>query len=132
MTSIDMPEIFSTDTIYGAQVNFRKPFQTRIPFAMKTGLRWRDQTRERDQDRRVFSYVGPNGVAGPVGAANDDNLERFFDPGYTHIAFNFPHGLQFLKLPELREAMRSSPQLFTEDLVVSTRDTIRLDSNAQE
>ena len=101
MTSIDMPEIFSQDTIYGAQVNFRRPFRTRLPFILKTGLRWRDQTREKDQNRRMRSYVGPNGVAGPVGPNNDDNLDRFFDPGYTHVAFNFPRGYQFLKLPEL-------------------------------
>jgi len=132
MTSIDLPEIFSKDTIYGAQLNFRKPFQTRIPFAMKTGLRWRDQTREKDQNRRLYSYIGPNGVAGPVGAANDDNLDRFFDPGYTHVAFNFPRGLQYLKLPEFRAALRNSPELFREDLVTGTRDSIRLDSKAAE
>lgn len=132
ITSIDLPEIFSKDTIYGAQVNFRKPFATRIPFALKTGLRWREQTREKDQNRRMYSYVGPNGIAGPVGAANDDNLDRFFDPGYTHVAFNFPRGLQYLKLPELRDTLRTSPELFQEDLVVSTRDSIRLDSKAEE
>lgn len=132
LASIDLPEIFSKDTIYGAQVNFRKPFRTEIPFALKTGLRWRDQAREKDQNRRMYSYVGQNGVAGPVGAANDDNLERFFDPGYTHVAFNFPRGLQYLKLPELRDTLRNSPQLFREDLVVGTRDSIRLDSRAEE
>jgi iron complex outermembrane recepter protein len=132
MTSIDMPDIFSSDTIYGAQVNFTRPIQTRIPFTVKTGLRWRDQTREKDQNRRVRSYVGPNGVAGPVGANNDDNLDRFFDPGYTHVAFNFPHGYQFLKLPELMEAIRTSPQLFAEDYAVGTRDSVRLDSKAAE
>jgi iron complex outermembrane recepter protein len=132
MTSVDLPDRYSTDTIHGAQVNFRRPFETRIPVALKTGLRWRDQTRDRDHERRLFSYVGPNGVAGPVGAANDDDLQRFFDPGYTHVAFNFPRGLQYLKLPELRATLDNSPELFREDLAVSTRDSIRLDSTAEE
>ena len=132
MTSIDMPEIFSKDTIYGAQVNFRKPFHMEIPFALKTGLRWRDQTREKDQNRRMLSYVGPNGVAGPVGPTNDDNLDRFFDPGYTHVAFSFPRGYQFLKLPELKEEIRANPHLFSEDYGLGARDSIRLDSKASE
>ncbi|HUR57907.1 MAG TPA: carboxypeptidase regulatory-like domain-containing protein, partial [Opitutaceae bacterium] len=81
MTSVDNRDNVSTDKIWGAQLNFRKPLRTEIPIAIKTGARWREQSRKQDQDRRLYSYVGPNGVAGPVGAANDDNLERFFDPG---------------------------------------------------
>lgn len=132
MTSIDLPENVSRDEIVGAQVNYRKPFATTLPIAVKTGARFRDQTRQKDQTRHVYSYVGPNGVAGPVGAANDDDLGRFFDPGYTHVAFEYPKGLQFLKLPELRETLRTQPQLFREDLVTGTRDSIRLDSKASE
>ncbi len=131
--SIDLPEIDSKDEIVGAQLNYRKPLVlANVPVAIKAGARFRDQTREKDQNRRLYSYVGPNGVAGPVGAANDDNLDRFFDPGYTHVAFEYPKGLQYLKLPEFRETLRSSPQLLREDLVTGTRDSIRLDSKASE
>ncbi len=132
ITSIDLPENVSRDEIIGAQINYRKPFVTQIPIALKIGARFRDQVRQKDQTRRIYSYVGPNGVAGPVGAANDDDLARFFDPGYTHVAFEYPKGLQYLKLPEFREALRTSPQLFREDFQTGTRDSIRLDSKASE
>ncbi len=132
MTSIERLNNEGNDRMVGAQVNFRKPLPVALPAAWKTGLRLRDQRRERDTNRRMFSYVGPNGVAGPVGASNDDNLDRFFDPGYTHVAFDYPRGLQFLKLPELRAAMDTSPQLFREDLAFTTRESIRLDSVAEE
>ena len=132
MTSIDLPVIDSSDRILGAQVNYRKAFAAALPVTVKTGLRYRDQLRKRDQTRNLYSYVGPNGVAGPVGAANDDDLGRFFDPGYTHVAFNYPKGLQFLKLPELRESMRSQPQLYRRNVATSTQDTIRNDTRAEE
>ncbi|MEO6246788.1 MAG: TonB-dependent receptor [Opitutaceae bacterium] len=132
-TSIDLPEIDSKDEILGAQLNYRKPLQlAETPVAIKAGVRFRDQTRQKDQNRRIFSYIGPNGVAGPAGVSNDDNLDRFFDPGYTHVAFEYPKGLQWLKLPEFRETLRSSPQLFREDFATGTRDSIRLDSKASE
>ncbi|HUR60410.1 MAG TPA: TonB-dependent receptor, partial [Opitutaceae bacterium] len=60
------------------------------------------------------------------------NLERFFDPGYTYTTFAYPRGIQWLKLPELREALRSQPQLFTQNVDTSTRDTLRNDGRASE
>ena len=132
MTSLDLPEIYSRDEIVGAQLNYRRAFATSWPLAFKTGLRFRDQTRRRDQERNLYSYVGPNGVAGPVGTANDDDLGRFFDPGYTHVAFNYPRGLQFMKLPELHATLLNQPQLFRRTVATSVQDSIRLDSRAEE
>jgi TonB-dependent receptor len=132
MTSVDLPEISSRDRILGAQLNYRKAFATSLPFAVKTGARFREQVRQRDETRNLYSYVGPNGVAGPVGAGNDDDLGRFFDPGYTHVAFSYPRGLQFLKLPELRETLSSQPQFFRRNVATSTQDTIRNDTRAEE
>ncbi|MBI5691247.1 MAG: TonB-dependent receptor [Verrucomicrobia bacterium] len=132
MTSLDLPEIASHDEIVGAQVNYRKAWASVLPLSLKTGFRYREQTRKRDQTRNLYSYVGPNGVAGPVGTANDDDLGRFFDPGYTHVAFSYPRGLQFMKLPELMEALRSQPQLFRRNVATSTQDTIRNDTRAEE
>ncbi len=61
VTSVDLPEVLSRDKIAGAQVNFSKPRATVLPVTLKTGARFREQTRQKDQTRRVFSYVGPNG-----------------------------------------------------------------------
>lgn len=132
MTSLDLPEILSNDQILGAQLNYRRALPTPWPISLKTGLRYRGQVRKRDQTRNLYSYVGPNGVAGPAGAANDDDLGRFFDPGYTHVAFNYPKGLQFLKLPELMSTLRNQPQFFRKNFATSTQDTIRNDMRAEE
>jgi hypothetical protein len=67
MTSFDLPEISSRDQILGAQLNYRKSFATALPFSVKTGARYRGQVRKRDQTRNLYSYIGANGVAGPVG-----------------------------------------------------------------
>jgi hypothetical protein len=132
ISSLDTISYTSRDRISGAQLNFRKPLASAIPITLKTGARVRAQTREQDQNRRLFSYVGPNGVVGPVGANNDDNLDRFFDPGYTYVTFKYPTGLQWLKLPELRATLRDSPNLFLENFDTSTRDTVRSDGKASE
>ena len=132
MTSLDLRDNESHDQILGGQVNFRKALATELPIAIKTGVRYREQKKKQDQNRRIFSYVGANGTPGPVGAANDDDLGRFFDPGYTHTAFFYPKGLQFLKLPELRHTLETQPQLFRENVDTGTRDTIRQDGKAFE
>ena len=100
VTSVDLPEVLSRDKIAGAQVNFSKPRATVLPVTLKTGARFREQTRQKDQTRRVFSYVGPSGWPVRSGTTNDDDLGRFFDPGYTQGAFEYPKGLQSLKLTE--------------------------------
>lgn len=132
MTSLDLRNHKSRDRIVGGQLNFRKPVETAVPLVIKTGVRYREQKRRQDQGRQVFSYVGPDGVPGPVGAANDDDLGRFFDPGYTHTAFLYPKGFQFLKLPEFAETLRTQPQLFRENVNTTTRDTLRQDGSAEE
>ena len=132
MTSLDNRDNVSTDKIWGAQANFRKPLPTPVPLAVKTGIRWREQSRKQDQDRRLYSYVGPNGVVGPVGAANDDNLGRFLDPGYNYVTFAYPRNYWWLKLPELRESLRTEPQFYRENADTTTRDTLRNDGRASE
>ena len=129
--SLDNLDFLSTDKIWGAQANFRRPLPTEIPLAVKTGVRWREQSRKQDRDRRLYSYVGANGVSGPVGAANDDDLGRFHDPAYTYRAFAYPV-LNYMKLPELRESLRSQPQLYRENVDTSVRDTLRNDGRASE
>ncbi len=132
LSTVDIPEIDSRDTIIGAQLNARKPLETRIPIAIKSGLRFRDQTRRKDQTRRLFSYVGPNGVAGPVGATNDDDLGRFFDKGYDYTPAGALPGLQWFNLPLVQDAVRTSPNLFREDLVGGARDSARFDNKVSE
>jgi iron complex outermembrane receptor protein len=131
LLSVETQDYASDDKITGAQVNFRRPFRTALPFAFKTGARYRAQTRAREQERGFFEYVGPNGTRGPVGATNDDDLGRFLDPGYTYL----PAGmipLRWLKLPELETSLRGSPQLWSQNVFNSVRDSVRFDSKAEE
>jgi iron complex outermembrane recepter protein len=131
LLAVETQDYESSDDITGAQINYRKPLRLTVPFAVKTGARYRAQTRDRDQDRGFFDYVGPNGTRGPIGAANDDDLGRFFDPGYTYL----PAGmipLPWLKLPELETSLRDTRQLWSENVFNSVRDTVRFDSKAEE
>ena len=68
------------DNYLGAAVNLRKEFETRWPTYIKTGLRFREQTRQLDNTPYRTTYVGPDGVEGPNpanGGLNDDNLAQF-------------------------------------------------------
>ncbi len=68
------------DNYLGSAVNVKKRFSTRWPTYVKTGLRYREQTRNLDNTPYRTSYVGPDGVMGPnpaLGGVNDDNLAQF-------------------------------------------------------
>jgi TonB-dependent receptor len=138
ISPLENPSTRGDDNIFGAQINFRKPFAWRFPVTAKSGLRFRSETRDRDNTYHVYSYVGPDGVAGPSGGTNDDNLERFYDPGFDYkpIKSSYPKmaGMpsQFMNLAALRAELRNAPQLFKEDLVTSTRDSIINDNKVSE
>lgn len=138
LNGFDIPESESSDRIAGAQINFIKPIRLAVPLNLKAGARFRDQTRDRDNTMRRYNYIGPNGVAGPIGAANDDNLERFYDPGYVYttndsgVIKNAGIPPRFMNIWAVRDELRSAPQLFREDLVVDTRDSVRNDVTASE
>jgi len=67
------------DNYLGAVVNLKKRFETRWPTYVKTGVRFREQTRYLDNTPYRTSYVGPDGVMGrnPATGINDDNLAQF-------------------------------------------------------
>src|SRR5688572_19272736 len=68
------------DGYLGAAINLKKQFQTPVPTYIKTGFRWREQTRNLDNTPYRTVYVGPDGVMGPNsanGGLNDDNLAQF-------------------------------------------------------
>ncbi len=72
------------DEYLGAAVNVKKFFETAVPTYVKTGLRFREQSRDLDNTPYNTVYLGPDGVMGPNparGGANDDNLAQFGQKG---------------------------------------------------
>jgi iron complex outermembrane receptor protein len=70
----------SWDRYLGAAVNLRRSFTAPVPAYLKTGLRFRRQSRDLDNTPYNTVYVGPDGVMGPNaanGGRNDDNLAQF-------------------------------------------------------
>ncbi len=135
LNATNFPRNTSKDTIGGAQLNFSKPIDGRVPFILKTGFRVRTQTREKDESRRVYNYVGPNGVVGPAGAANDDDLQRFHDQSFNYSFKSYPsvyRQIQWLDLARFKQEIVTNAGLFREDLATGTRDTIRNDLKASE
>ena len=135
LNATNFPRIKSQDSIKGAQVNFAKPFTSPVPWLLKTGLRVRAQTREKDESRRVYNYIGPNGVVGPAGLTNDDNLDRFQEcySGYSFKSYpSLYRQIQWIDLNQFKQAIVATPNLFREDIATGTRDTIRNDLRAAE
>ncbi len=68
------------DRYQGAAINYKQRFATTWPSYVKTGLRFREQTRDLQNSPYRTAYVGPDGAMGPNsarGGANDDNLAQF-------------------------------------------------------
>jgi TonB-dependent receptor len=67
------------DNYLGATLNVKKAFTSPVPTYVKAGVRFREQTRDRDNTPYNTRYVGPDGVMGvnPATGRNDDNLAQF-------------------------------------------------------
>lgn len=68
------------DGYTGVALNLKKSFSSPVPTYIKTGVRYRQQTRDLDNTPYRTVYVGPDGVMGPNaanGGRNDDNLAQF-------------------------------------------------------
>lgn len=69
VTSVDLPEVLSRDKIAGAQVNFSKPRATVLPVTLKTGARFREQTRQKDRHRHSRANAPPSPKLAQIAAA---------------------------------------------------------------
>jgi iron complex outermembrane recepter protein len=117
---LDLRDHANRDRILGAQLNFRMPFETKLPTYIKTGLRARSQKREQDQDRRLFEYVGRDPT-------------QFQDQNYHYDSFGgvYP-SLPFYDVPRVQSALRSSPQDFEPDIAETVEGSIVNDGHASE
>jgi iron complex outermembrane recepter protein len=119
---------WSWDVYRGASLNLKKKLTAAAPLYVKTGLRYREQTRRMGAKPYSGKYVGPDGVMGvnPATGINDDNLAQF---GQTNQPM--PH-TKFSRYPDLpfpgyagrgNESVDTSlwltPQYWADDIVAN-------------
>ena len=133
LNSVQLPEEHLQDRVIGGQINLTRNLETTWPLILKTGVRYRSTRKTNDETAANYAYVGPNGVAGPVGVNNDDNLQRFFDPNYHHKAFLFPTDrMPFFNGALIKQAMAETPNYFTNNLATSLQNSIVNDVKLEE
>ncbi|MBI4625191.1 MAG: TonB-dependent receptor [Verrucomicrobia bacterium] len=117
---LEQRDFVNNDEIMGAQVNFRKPFETRLPTYLKTGLRMRSQERKQDTDRAVYNYVGNKRMS-------------FYDSGYKYSSYDglYP-AMPFLDVPKIASAIRSNPGDFALNVASSVENSTVDDGEASE
>ena len=116
------------DRVIGGQINLSRNIETRWPLMLKAGARYRSVRKSNDETVNTNAYVGPNGVAGPVGALNDDDLPRFFDPKYSHKAFSYPTDrMPYFDGAKILRAMAETPNYFTKNVASNVQNSIAND-----
>ena len=133
LNTVALPSEKLQDRVFGGQINLTRNLDTKWPLVLKTGARYRSVRKTSDETARNYAYVGPNGVAGPIGVANDDNLSRFFDPSYSHKAFLYPTDrMPYFDGEKIKQAMRDTPNYFTHNIASSTQNSIANDVELTE
>ena len=105
------------DTIVGGQANARKTFAMDWPLTVKSGVRFRQQTRINNRAQRVFQYAGPDGIIGvnPATGKDDGSIGGFLDTKYSYRLFGQYAAWQYPYLPAVRVAQRANPSWFQEN-----------------
>jgi TonB-dependent receptor len=134
--SLNRKDFHADDQISSAQLNVKRSFATPWPTYLKAGVRYRFQEKKQDRAQDVFTYVGPDGVAGRVAATgiNDDNLNRFRDDGHRHQPINGLYA-NFTPWPDWRAMHRefaANPALFAYNRNSSVQNLLVNDGKAGE
>ena len=105
------------DTIVGSQGNVQKTFATNWPITVKSGVRFRQQTRVNNRAQRVFQYAGPDGIIGanPATGRDDGSIAGFLDTNYSYQLFGRYTAWQYPSVPTVRIAQRANPSWFQEN-----------------
>jgi TonB-dependent receptor len=128
LNTVAINETDIRDRVAGGQINFNRTLETKWPLMFKAGARYRSVRKSNDETANTQAYVGPNGVAGPVGAANDDDLPRFFDPKYSHKAFSYPTDrMTFFDGAKILRAMVETPNYFSPNVATTVQNSIAND-----
>jgi TonB-dependent receptor len=121
------------DGYRGAALNLKKQFETVVPTYIKTGVRWREQTRRNEMHPWSGSYVGPDRVMGvnPATGINDDNLAQFGQapPGRFHNDYIKYPALPFPAYPGrgnnlIDDAIANTPQYFLQNIAANIQSEL--------
>jgi len=134
--SLNRKDFHAEDEISQAQFNVKRDFATALPASLKAGFRYRTQEKAQDRAQDVWTYVGPDGVAGRNNATgvNDDNLNRFRDDGHRHLPINGKYP-QLAAWPDWRAMHREiavNPSVFLYNRTNSTQNLYVNDGKASE
>jgi TonB-dependent receptor len=133
LTNVAINENDIRDRVIGGQVNLARNFETKWPLLLKVGARYRSVRKSNDDTADSYSYGGPNGIPGPAGAANDDDLARFFDPTYKHKAFSYPTDrMPYFDGSKILQALKDTPGYFTPNYAGNTQNSIANDVVVKE
>lgn len=123
----------TNEAIWGAELNAERKLPTALPLTLKAGGRYRGQRTDVNNEQMTAIYVGPNGVQGPAGAANDDNLNQFKLTNYNYHGFDGRYAQAVW--PDVKGAYNSflnNRNLWDDDLVATARDGLSSDGRAKE
>ncbi len=123
------------DTIVGGQFNARRDFSPPLPSYVKSGVRFRQQNRDLNRAQRVFTYLGPDGRTGvnPATGVDDGSLARFLDTDYNYHFFEGRYPVaQYPSVPAVRDAQRSNPGWFSENVYTTFATPLQNARNVEE
>lgn len=130
---VNTKDFHAWDSVAAAQFDVQRKLKTSWPLTLKSGLRYRGQEKRRDRAQDVWSYVGPDGRAGPVSGVNDDNLNRFRGDGHGYAPLDGRYPLiAWPNLDAVHEERRRQPGLFSYNAADSFENRYVNDSRAEE
>lgn len=112
------------EAVWGAEINALKEFDTTIPFSLKTGMRYRGQKTEVDEDSITADYIGQGG---------NRNFNQFKLQNYNYHGFSGRYTQAVW--PDVKNAYdnyRATPNLWDEDLVANVRNNVSGDGKVRE
>lgn len=135
ISSLNFQDFDDTDSILGANIDWKKQFSAVVPASIKTGVRYRGQERDRVQMRSYYVHVGADGVAGLNAATgiNDDNIGRFADPSYVYRSADGRYDPVTSIDPNLLvRDLLANPTHYTPNVLNTTRDSLQFNGLVKE
>src|SRR5690606_9881262 len=99
----------STDVVRSAYANIARDLKAAVPITFKAGFDIRENERDIRYPQKVYTYVGPDGVANSA----DDTAGAYVDE--ARVSQRPPYGLNPVEWPstyKMLEAFRANPSWF--------------------